>query len=109
MSFIVARKRQGKSGILTYYYLVEGYREDGKVKQRVLKYLGTSPFQTKFDLEPEAAIALAKKLSGGNARIEEIAEMLEGFGINLPPGEIKDVELIFSPGKSNIIVHTHSA
>lgn len=23
-----------------YYYLVEGYREGGKVKQRVIKYLG---------------------------------------------------------------------
>ncbi|GAJ02730.1 unnamed protein product, partial [marine sediment metagenome] len=26
-----------------YYYLVESYREGGKVKQRVLRYLGTRP------------------------------------------------------------------
>jgi hypothetical protein len=26
-----------------YYYLVESFRRDGKVKTRTLKYLGTSP------------------------------------------------------------------
>jgi len=26
-----------------YYYLVESYRQDGKVKTRHLKYLGTTP------------------------------------------------------------------
>lgn len=109
MSFIVARKRQGKSGILTYYYLVEGYRENGKVKQRLLKYLGTSPFQTTFDLEPKVAIELTKILSDGNASIEEIIERLEYFGIHPPPGELKDVELIFSPGQRKLIVHIHCA
>jgi hypothetical protein len=31
-----------------YYYLVESYRRDGKVKTRTIKYLGTSP-----DVPPE--------------------------------------------------------
>ena len=26
-----------------YYYLVESYRQEGKVKTRTLKYLGTTP------------------------------------------------------------------
>jgi len=26
-----------------YYYLVKSYRQDGKVKTRTLKYLGTTP------------------------------------------------------------------
>jgi len=26
-----------------YYYLVESYRQDGKVKTRTLQYLGTTP------------------------------------------------------------------
>lgn len=26
-----------------YYYLVESYRRDGKVRTRMLKYLGTTP------------------------------------------------------------------
>ena len=32
--------RTKKQGNQEYYYLVESYREDGKVRQRVLKYLG---------------------------------------------------------------------
>lgn len=109
MSFIAARKRQGKSGILTYYYLVEGYREDGKVKQRLLKYLGTSPFQTKFDVELKDAIELGKILADSNTSREDLRERLADFGIHPPPGEIKDVELIFSPRQKNPIVHIHYA
>ena len=110
MSFIRHKTKILASGKKQKYYsLVENYWKNGKTKQRVLKYLGTSPYQTKFDLEPNVAIELAKKLSGGTASIEEITEMLEGFGINLPPGEIKDVELIFSPGQRNNVVHIHSA
>ena len=109
MSFIVERKRQGKSGILSYFYLVEGYREDGKVKQRLLKYLGTSPFQKKFDLEPKVAIELAKILSDRNATIEEVTDKLETFGIHPPPGKLKDIELIFFPGERKPVVHIHFA
>jgi hypothetical protein len=36
----VTKKRHGNR---FYYYLVEGYREGGKVKQRTIKYLGTRP------------------------------------------------------------------
>ena len=32
--------RTKKQGNQVYHYLVESYREDGKVKQRVLRYLG---------------------------------------------------------------------
>ena len=39
MAFIRAKRRGDK----TYYYLVENRREGKKVKQKVLKYLGTSP------------------------------------------------------------------
>ena len=38
MAFIRAKKIKGKK----YYYIVEGKRdEEGKVKQKVIKYLGT--------------------------------------------------------------------
>ncbi len=37
MSFIRAKKF---SNGRVYYYLVESYRDQGKVKQRVIKYLG---------------------------------------------------------------------
>jgi len=36
MTFIRTKKVKGH----TYYYLVESYREGGKVKQRVIRYLG---------------------------------------------------------------------
>jgi len=39
MAFIRKKKIRGKD----YSYLVESYREDGKVKQRVLAYLPQSP------------------------------------------------------------------
>ena len=38
MAYIRAKKIKGKN----YYYIVEGKRdEEGKVKQKVIKYLGT--------------------------------------------------------------------
>jgi len=38
MAFVRAKKIKGKN----YYYIVEGKRdEEGKVKQKVIKYLGT--------------------------------------------------------------------
>ena len=36
--FIRSKKIKDK----VYYYLVENYRDKGKVKQRILKYLGTT-------------------------------------------------------------------
>jgi hypothetical protein len=39
MAFVRAQKRVNR----VYYYLVETHREGKKVRQRVLKYLGTKP------------------------------------------------------------------
>jgi hypothetical protein len=39
MAYIRKKRIKGHE----YYYLVESYRQDGKVKTRTLKYLGTSP------------------------------------------------------------------
>jgi hypothetical protein len=38
MSFVRSKKRGNK----IYYYLVESYRVDNKVRQRVIKYIGTT-------------------------------------------------------------------
>lgn len=38
MAFIRRKKVRG----ITYYYIVESYKNQGKVKQRVLCYLGTA-------------------------------------------------------------------
>ncbi len=75
MSFIRHKIKTLASGEKRKYYsLVENYWKDGKVKQRVLKYMGTSPFQTRFDLEPNVAIELAKLLSDSNTSIEYLIE-----------------------------------
>ena len=108
MSFIRYKTKTLASGEKRKYYsLVENYWKDGKVKQRVLKYMGTSPFQTKFDLEPNIAIELAKILADRNTSIEYLKEKLEDFGIHPLPCEIKDVELTFSPGQRKPVVHIH--
>jgi hypothetical protein len=36
-------ERRGRDQVRTYYYLVESYRESGKVHQRTLAYLGEYP------------------------------------------------------------------
>lgn len=105
MAYIVERKRKGKSGTLTYYYLVEGYREGGKVKQRVLEYLGTTPFQTTFELESDTSVKVAEVLSNMERPGEEIGKELEALGICVPPGKIKEVKLVFKPPLGKISVY----
>ena len=39
MAYVKKKRLKGRD----YYYLVESYRSEGKVKTRTLKYLGTTP------------------------------------------------------------------
>ena len=39
MAYVRRKRLKGHN----YYYLVESFRQDGKVKTRTLKYLGTTP------------------------------------------------------------------
>ena len=39
MAYVRCKRLKGHD----YYYLVESYRQDGKVRTRTLKYLGTAP------------------------------------------------------------------
>jgi len=109
MAYIVGRKRNGKSGILTYYYLVEGYRKDGKVKQRILKYLGKSPFQTEFDLDPKLGVQVAQVLSKKNQSSDKLKQQLEKLGIPFPQGELKEARLIFKPPLRKFVVRISCA
>jgi hypothetical protein len=43
MSFIRAKTQKSDYGESTYYYLVESYRDNGKVRHRTLAYLGKYP------------------------------------------------------------------
>lgn len=64
MAFI--RKIKKKSG--TYYANVETYREDGKVKQRVLSYMGK-------DVEGQ----IVKKVQSDKIEIAEVRQYLDGY------------------------------
>ena len=44
MAYVRKKRLKGRD----YYYLVESYRRDGKIKTRTIKYLGRSP-----DVPPE--------------------------------------------------------
>jgi hypothetical protein len=60
MSYVRPYKKTLKDGSTqTYYARVESYREGGKVRQRVIEYLGTEPLRRTFPLEP----ALARKVA----------------------------------------------
>ena len=47
---------------MDYYYLVESQWKDGKSHQKVIKYLGTSPDQHEFTIDPKLAGQLAQAL-----------------------------------------------
>ena len=61
----------------TYYYLVENQRIDGKVKQKVLKYLGTNPNKIAMDLTSEQATAILGNSILSEATSEELKENLQ--------------------------------
>ncbi|MGI0131081.1 MAG: hypothetical protein ACREDE_08235 [Thermoplasmata archaeon] len=64
VSFVRAFKKTLKDGSAqTYYARVESYREAGKVRQRVLEYLGTNPQLRRFPLDPPLARKVAAILA----------------------------------------------
>jgi hypothetical protein len=99
MAFIRAQKRKTKSGIRTYYYLVENKREDGKVKQKVLKYLGTSPHKISVDLTMEQSKAILGSSILSAATSEELKGKLQEIGIHVPEGTIEKLTLSFDVQK----------
>lgn len=102
MAFIRAQKRKTKSGIRTYYYLVENKREDGKVKQKVLKYLGTSPQKISVDLTMEQSKAILGSSILSVATSEELKGKLQEIGIHVPEGTIEKLTLSFDVQKKSL-------
>jgi len=94
MAFIRAQKRKTKKGVRTYYYLVENKRENGKVKQKVLKYLGTKPGRISVDLTVEQCRAILGNSILSTATSEELKRKLQEMGICVPEGAIE--KIIFS-------------
>jgi hypothetical protein len=92
MAYIRAKKSGGR----TYYYLVEGKREEGKVRQKVLKYLGTSPNRQEVSVNPSIAGTIAQTLMSGSSSDEKVKEQLTKLGI-VVKGRIKKISLNYTP------------
>ena len=93
MAFIRGQKRKTKSGVRIYYYLVENQRVDGKVRQKVLKYLGTNPNKMTVDLTSEQATAILGNSILSEAASDELKGNLWEMGIRVPEGPIEKVVL----------------
>lgn len=69
MAFVRKKTINGRE----YYYLVENHREDGKVRQKTIAYLGRYP-------TPKAAIeGLTAECNRRRARAEELRAKLEAL------------------------------
>jgi hypothetical protein len=74
---VVAYVRKKKSKGKEYYQLVEGYREDGRVKQRVLAHLGDIPtVEGALRDWPERIDAFRKAAEENRREVEFVAKRL---------------------------------
>lgn len=98
MSFIRNKPRKLASGeIRNYYYEVENYWQNGKVRQRVIRYLGTKPYLTKFEIDHEIAKQISQVLLEKDLTPAQVKDKLENIGISMPEGELGEVHLMFKP------------
>ncbi len=105
MSFVRKKSRILKSGeVRDYYYLVENYWEAGKVRQRVLKYLGKSPQAREIPLDPKLAGQLAQGLMASDISEPEVRDLLEKLGISVPPGTLNEVSLVYTPPWKSLVL-----
>jgi len=104
MSFIRKKSRKLASGeIRDYYYEVESYWDE-KPKQRVLRYLGASPFPKEYELDPEVGGQVAQALFTERLSSDEVKERLNIIGIPLPDGQLKEVSLVYNPPLKKLII-----
>jgi hypothetical protein len=97
MGFIRNKPRRGKDGTpQDYYYLVENRYEKGKVKQKVVKYLGTSPDTRELPIDPAQAGPLAQALMSGAISTEDMKKLLKELGININ-GRLRQISLVYNP------------
>lgn len=88
--------RSKRFGDRTYYYLVEGRREEGKVRQKVIKYLGTSPHGREVSVDPSLAGPIAQALMSGELSAQDARKVLKKLGMQVT-GRIKEINLKYKP------------
>ena len=97
MSFVRPYKRTPNDGTeRTYYSRVENVWENGKVRQHVIEYLGTSPHAREVRLDPTLAVRVALTLTEGQPTAAQAAERLRGLGLDLP-GRPTKFNLSYTP------------
>lgn len=97
MSFLRAIKRRLKDGTeRSYWYRVEGYREGGKVRQRMVEYVGVNPQARTITLDPKLAPHVALAMMEGSPSAPVVADRLRGLGLDLP-GHPKKFSLTYTP------------
>lgn len=96
MTYVRSKKRGDK----TYYYLVEGKRVNGKVKQKVVKYLGPNPKIVRVNLDKAKTKVLAETvfLEDINSS-DELKARLDLVGIPYPESDIVEMSLSHKIGK----------
>ena len=96
MSFIRSIRRKLKDGTeREYYYRIEGYREGGKVKHRMIEYLGTNPNRMSIDIDVMTAAKVASILSSNPSPTQAMKMLREaGIPVMTKPGSIS---LIYNP------------
>jgi len=96
MSFVRKKSRKLSSGeIKDYYYEVENKWENGKVKQKIIRYLGDTPYKKQFDINDEKARLVSQILFEKDSDPRSVKERLKEIGLPVPPGELKEVHLVY--------------
>ena len=106
MAYLRSIQRRLKDGTLQrYWYRVEGYREGGKVRQRVLEYLGTNPNRRAIPLpDVNLAARVAMAILENAPSPTETRKRLKALGIDLPALPQK-VSLVYNPPLRSYALH----
>ena len=96
MSYIRSVRKILKDGTeREYYYRVEGHREGGKVKQRMVEYLGLNPNRLTVEVDPATAAKVAAIMLQAPSQAEA-TRMLRNAGIPAR-GKPGTVSIIYNP------------
>ena len=105
MSFLRAVKRKLKDGTeRSYWCRVEGYREGGKVRQRMVEYVGINPLARTIPLDPVLARKVAGVMTTGDPTPTEIWHRLQALDLRLP-GRPRQVSLTYTPPLRRYTLH----
>ncbi|EQD77647.1 hypothetical protein B1B_00953 [mine drainage metagenome] len=90
MSYVRSFKKTLKDGTAREYFArVEGYREGGKVRQRVIEYLGTNPQKRMFPLDPPLARKVAPIIAEPLSPTEMMNQLKDlGVPIDFRPQQV---------------------